>query len=86
MSSKILSAVIAVFGLWLFFKIFSKSFKWIFRLLLNSLIGLGILFIINCLGGYVGLHISVGWISSLIAGVLGIPGIVLLLLIENLIL
>ncbi|MDO4815449.1 MAG: pro-sigmaK processing inhibitor BofA family protein [Bacillota bacterium] len=86
MVSDILAIAIAVMALWLFFKIFSKSFKFIFRLLINSLVGFFILFVVNYLGGFVGLHINVGWISALITGVLGIPGIVLLLLIENMIL
>ena len=69
--------------LWLFFKIFSKPIKWALKLFLNALVGFVALFAVNYLGGFVGLHISVGWLSALIAGVLGFPGIVLLVLVEN---
>ncbi len=85
MLSKIISIIIAVFALWLFFKIFAVPLGWLLRLLLNALAGLVILFAVNFVGSYIGLHISVGWISALITGVLGLPGVVLLLLIENLI-
>lgn len=71
--------------LWLFIKIFKKPIKWIFKLLLNALVGFVTLFLVNFLGGFVGLHITVGWLSAIVTGVLGIPGIVLLLLIENLV-
>lgn len=68
----------------LFFKIIAKPIKWILKLLLNALLGLVILVVVNYLGAFVGLKITVGWISALVAGVLGLPGVVLLLLIENL--
>lgn len=70
----------------LFFKILAKPIKWILKLLLNALLGLVILVIVNYFGAFVGLKITIGWISALIAGVLGLPGVVLLLLIENLLL
>jgi len=83
MSTTALIAISAI-SLLLFFKIFNKSMKFIFRLLLNSLLGFAILFVVNFLGDFIGLHIAVGWISALVTGILGIPGIILLLLIQNL--
>ncbi len=68
----------------LFFKILTKPIKWILKLLLNALLGLAILVVVNYFGAFVGLKITIGWISALVAGVLGLPGVVLLLLIENL--
>lgn len=68
----------------LFFKIFTKPIKWILKLLLNALLGLVILVVVNYLGAFVGLKITIGWLSALVAGILGLPGVVLLLLIENL--
>lgn len=68
----------------LFFKIFTKPIKWILKLLLNALLGLVILVVVNYFGAFVGLKITIGWVSALVAGILGLPGVVLLLLIENL--
>ena len=76
-------ALIGIIMLWLVIKIFAKPIKWIFKLLLNSLIGFAALFIFNYLGTFIGIELTVGWVSALIVGVLGIPGIILLLLIEN---
>lgn len=82
----IIYAIIGIFLLWLIIKLFSKPIKWIFKLLLNTLLGFVLLFVFNYLGQFVGLSITVGWLSALVTGVLGIPGIILLLLIENFIL
>lgn len=79
----ILTIIIAVFLIWLVIKIFATPVKWALKLLINALIGFVMLFIFNFLGGFIGLSLSVGWLSAIVAGVFGIPGIVLLLLIEN---
>lgn len=70
----------------LFFKILAKPIKWILKLLLNALLGLIILVVVNFFGSFVGITVTVGWISALVAGILGIPGVILLILIENLLL
>ena len=75
----ILTVVIAVLLIWLVIKIFATPIKWALKLLLNALLGFVMLFIFN----FLGLSLSVGWISAIVAGILGIPGIILLLLIEN---
>lgn len=82
----IIYAIIGIFLLWLIIKLFSKPIKWIFKLLLNTLLGFVLLFVFNYLGQFVGLSVTVGWLSALVTGVLGIPGIILLLLVENFIL
>ncbi len=79
----VLTVIIAVFLLWLVIKIFATPIKWALKLLLNAIIGFVMLFIFNFLGGFIGLSLSVGWVSAIVAGVLGVPGIILLLLIEN---
>ena len=79
-------AVYVVIGgllLCLVIKIFATPIKWAFKLLLNAALGFIMLFVFNFLGGFIGLSITVGWVSAIVAGVLGIPGIILLLLIEN---
>ena len=79
-----LTLILGLLLLILFFKIIAKPIKWILKLLLNALLGLVILVVVNFFGAFVGLKITVGWLSAIVAGVLGLPGVVLLLLIENL--
>lgn len=77
-----LAVIIAVFFIWLIIKVFATSIKWAFKLLINAILGFVMLFIFNFLGGFIGLSISVSWLSAIIAGIFGIPGIIILLIIE----
>ena len=79
----IIYVVLGVLLLWLIIKLFSTPIKWALKLLLNALLGFVMLFVFNFLGGFIGLELTVGWLSAIVAGILGIPGIILLLLIEN---
>lgn len=49
------------------------------KLLINGLIGGVILFLFNLIGGIFGLTIAINPLNALIVGILGIPGVVLLL-------
>ena len=52
------------------------------KLLLNAVMGFFILLVVNWLGGFVGVSLGVNWINALVAGILGAPGVVLLLLLK----
>lgn len=54
--------------------------KWIGGLLVNSLLGGIIIFLINSLGSGFGLFVPLNAITAVLAGILGIPGIVMLLI------
>ena len=56
--------------------IFSLSLK----LLWNGVVGMILLWLFNLVGGIVGLHLEIGAVSALVAGLFGIPGVILLLL------
>ena len=79
----IILIVAALIFIYLFIKILSTPIRWAFKLLLNALLGFVILFVVNFFGGFVGITVSVGWVSALVAGILGIPGVILLVLIET---
>ena len=72
------AAVILV--VWVLFKIFSWPIRTFFKLLINALIGGAILLLINYFGATLlgGFMLPVTWWSALTVGVLGIPGIILL--------
>jgi len=69
-----------VFGL--IFKLIGKSMKFIFKLLINSLIGAAALVLINMVGVYFGITITVNLITGLVVGILGIPGVIILLILQ----
>jgi inhibitor of the pro-sigma K processing machinery len=62
--------------------IIRKPIKIILKLVLNTVIGFLALFVINYLGAFIGVSVAVNWINAVIVGLLGIPGIALILLLK----
>lgn len=62
-------------------KIFIIPIKLILKLVFNSLLGGLLILAMNFIGGMWGLHISINIVTCIIAGILGIPGIIFLLII-----
>ncbi|MBO5505325.1 MAG: pro-sigmaK processing inhibitor BofA family protein [Clostridia bacterium] len=73
--------IIGLAVLFVFWKIFTKPFKWLIRLVVNGILGGLLLYIINSIG-FAGLTIDINIITSLIAGILGIPGVILLFVLQ----
>lgn len=59
--------------------------KWLVRLLMNGIIGGIFLFLFNIVGGYFNLAISINPVNAIIVGFLGVPGVILLLVLNFLI-
>lgn len=56
-----------------------KLLKWPIKILLNGVIGVILLYIANILGSYLGFSIGINAITALIAGFLGVPGVIFLI-------
>ena len=56
--------------------------KLIFKLILHSLCGFLCLWLLNTVSGFTGIFLPVNAVTSAIAGFLGLPGIVLIALLE----
>ena len=78
-------AILAVILLLIFFKVLGKSVKWIVKLLIHVVSGFVILFLVNVLGGIIGINLELSLINMLITGILGVPGVILLLIIKYII-
>lgn len=76
----ILAAIVVICILLL--KILAKPIKLAFKLLINAGFGFLILFVVNFFGDFVGFSLGVSFINALVAGVLGVPGVILLVLIK----
>ena len=63
-------------------KIFFAPLKIMLRFLLNSVIGIGVLFVINILSPILNIYIGINAVSALVTGVLGVPGLCLLMLLQ----
>ena len=77
MLTEILTFLGAMIVLFIILKVISLPIKIIIKLLINALIGGVILFLIN-LTGLIALDIT--WITALIVGFLGIPGVIIIIL------
>jgi len=75
--------IIAAVGLLLLaLAILKFPIKIIFKLIINTVIGFVALLLLNYAGGFIGVSITVNWINALIVGVLGVPGVALILLLQ----
>ena len=63
-------------------KIFIVPIKFIIKLLINSIIGGILLYLINLVGAIWGFHIGINIITAVIVGLLGIPGAILLVVVQ----
>ena len=79
----IITIIVCGLLLWLLISIIRLPVKFFFKLLLNMLSGLVLLFVFNFIGGFFDFALGVNAVNALVAGILRIPGLVLLVLIQN---
>ena len=78
--------IAVLFVIFIVFKIFHLSLKLFFKLLLNAIIGAVILVIFNFI--FAGIFnweffaININWLTALVTGILGVPGVIILLIIR----
>ena len=75
----------AIIGLIILARVFSLPFKILTKLLINIIIGIILMVIVNILGVNIGLHIPFNTVTAVISGIFGIPGVLLLILLEYII-
>ncbi|MDO5780349.1 MAG: pro-sigmaK processing inhibitor BofA family protein [Clostridium sp.] len=73
--------IYALFGLALLFLII-KLLKWPIKILINGIIGIILLYVANYIGEYLNFYITINPITALIAGFLGIPGVIFLVIFQ----
>lgn len=73
-------ALIFLFGMLLV-----VPFKILMRLLLNGIMGGIVLFLFNLVGGIFNLYLAINPLNAIIVGFLGVPGVILLLIVQMII-
>lgn len=63
-------------------RVFSTPLKLMLKVALNTLLGLGSLILLNATSAFTGLSLGLNLFNALVVGVLGVPGLVLLLLVQ----
>lgn len=77
-----LSFLVALIVLFLVLKIIAAPIKIVIKLMLNALAGGVVLFLINMIGASFGFVLDINWITSLIVGIFGVPGVILVILLQ----
>ena len=85
MSFNILTYLACICFIFLFGRIFIVPIKKILKLVFNSILGGISIYIINLIGSMYNFHIGLNIFTSIIVGLLGIPGAVLIVIIKLLI-
>lgn len=76
----ILAYVFGILLIYLIGRIFFMPLKLVLRLVYNGLIGGAMLWVLNFVGAHFGFTIAINPITALVAGFLGMPGIIILVL------
>lgn len=56
--------------------------KMLFKFILNGILGGIILWLLNILGGFIHVTVAINPITALLVGFLGVPGVILILLLQ----
>lgn len=75
----IFAALFLLFIIYIVVKVMIVPIQWIVKILVNSVLALVGLVILNIIGSFAGFHLPVNFITVIGVGVLGIPGLILLI-------
>ncbi len=85
MEVNILAYLTCICLIFIFGRIFIVPIKKILKLIINSVLGGIVIFLINIIGANFGFHIGLNLVTSILIGILGIPGVVCLIIVKLLI-
>ena len=85
MDINIITYLACICFIFIFGRIFIVPIKKTIKLVLNSILGGVVIFIINLIGANFGFHIGLNIFTSILVGLLGIPGVVCLIVVKLLI-
>ena len=71
--------VATLFAIFFIVYLVVKPFRWVLKIIFNSLLGVVFLWVINIIGQGLGFHIPINLLTILIVGLLGIPGLIVLI-------
>ncbi|MBR2743842.1 MAG: pro-sigmaK processing inhibitor BofA family protein [Clostridia bacterium] len=63
-------------------KIFSSPLKKVLKFILNSVMGVGLIWITNLIGANFNFHIGLNWYTIIATGLLGVPGVILMIILK----
>lgn len=75
-------ALVSLFLLVAVVRLFRRPLKLALRVVVNGALGLGALWLLNSAAPITGLTLGLNWFNALTVGILGLPGLGLLLLVK----
>lgn len=82
METNLLTYLACICFLIIFGKIFIVPLSKIIKLIVSSILGGVVIFLINLIGGIWGFHIGLNIFTSILVGLLGLPGAVCLIIVK----
>ena len=82
MDTNLLTYLACICFLFIFGKVFIVPIKKILKLVVNSVLGGVAIYLINLIGGTFGFHIGLNIFTSILVGLLGLPGAVCLVIVK----
>lgn len=82
LTQKAVAAILAGFFLIALLRVFSAPLRLALKLLANTLLGFLALWVVGLTSSFTGIALGLNLLNALVIGVLGLPGFVLLLLVQ----
>ena len=82
LNQKIIAGILAGFFLIALLRVFSTPLRLVLKLLANTLLGFAALWAVHLTAGLTGITLGVNLWNALVVAILGVPGFVLLLLVQ----
>ena len=82
LGEKVSVVIFGVFLLLALVRLFAAPLKLVLKLALNTLLGFAALLLLNLTSGLTGLSLGLNLMNALVIGALGVPGLVLLVLVQ----
>jgi len=85
MDTNVIAFLACICFIFLFGKLFIVPIKKVLKIAINSLLGGLVIYIINLIGAGFNFHIGLNFLTSILIGILGLPGAICLIIIKLLI-
>ena len=82
LTEKVAIGILLLFVVGAVLRLFKTPLKLAMQVLLNTLLGFGALFLLNLTEAVTGISLGVNLLNALVIGILGVPGLGLLLLVQ----
>lgn len=82
LTQKVIAAILAGFFFIALLRVFSAPLRLVLKLLANTLLGFLALWIVTLTSAFTGISLGLNVLNALVIGILGLPGFVLLLLVQ----